>query len=193
MAFWSKKSTARPETKGENPYRAIDPAAFDRGAAINKVADQLRHVASDSLQGSDVVAAIQTALGAEIATMIAQRNPNAGPESLRYIMDQVLDGIPDGLREAVYMTANLPPPGPYGDRELTEQEFSELTNRIVNAATWGNVPVTEAMTATAKALGSILCIVGQRPGVDADKLIAFCQDAIGKFAQEAIASSQRNR
>ena len=139
MAFWSRKASPQPASETENPYRAIDPAAFDRGAMINDLADHLRRIASGKLQGSDVVAALQTALGAEIAALIARKNPNAGPDSLRYIMEQVFGTITDGVREAAYMAANLPEPEPYGERDLTEEEFNELTNRVVNAATQNNV------------------------------------------------------
>ena len=193
MAFWSKKSSSQSETTTENPFRAIDPAAFGRGAKINDVSGQLRRLASTELEGSDVVAALQTALGAEIAALTTRRNHNAGPDTLRYIMDQLLDAVREGLREATYLAANLPVPEPYGQRDLTEQEFRELTNRIMNAATHGNVPVTESMTATAKVLGTILCTVGQRPGVDVDRLIAFGQEAIGQYAKEAIALYQQDK
>jgi len=193
MAFWSKKSSSQSETTTENPFRAIDPAAFGRGAKINDVSGQLRRLASTELEGSDVVAALQTALGAEITALTARQNPNAGSDTLRYIMDQLLDAVREGLREATSIAANLPVPEPYGEGELTEQEFRELTNRIMNAATHGNVPVTESMTATAKVLGTILCTVGQRPGVDVERLIAFGQEAIGQYAKEAIALHQKDR
>ena len=191
--IWSKKPSLQSEPTTENPHRAIDPSAFDRGAKINDVSGQLRRLASSELEGTDVVAALQTAFGAEIAALIARQNPNAGPESLRYIMDQLLDAVREGLREATYTAANLPVPEPYGERDLTEQEFRELTNRIMNAATQGNVPATESMTATAKALGTILCTIGQRPGIDVDRLIAFGQQAIGQYAKDAIALRQQDR
>src|SRR5829696_1666922 len=93
----SKKSSSQSETATENPYRAADPAAFDKGAKINDVARQLRRLASTELEGSDVLAALQTALGGEIAALIAQRTPNAEPDTLRHNLDQVLDAVPEGL------------------------------------------------------------------------------------------------
>jgi hypothetical protein len=190
MAFWSKKPSSQ-QSRVENPYRELDPVAFDKGARINDLAGQLRGMVS-KLERSDAVLALQTALGAEIAAMTARRNPNAGPDTLRYFMNQLPARMPEGLREAAYIEADLPPPQHYGDRDLTEEEFRELTERIINAATQGNVPATESMTATAKALGIILCIVGERPGADIDKLVAFSQEAIGQFAKEAVAF-QKNR
>jgi hypothetical protein len=166
---------------------------LDKDAKINDIARRLRWLASTELEGGDVVAALQTALGTEIAALTARRNPAAGPDSLQYIMDQMLDAMHQALREAAYIAADLPAPVPYEDGRLTEEEFRELTNRIANAATRGNVPATESMTATAKALGLILCIVGRRPGLDADRLITFCQEAIGQFAREAIAGDREDR
>ena len=78
MAFWSKNSSSPSETTAENPFRAIDPVAFDKGAKINDVSGQLRRLASTELEGSDVVAALQAALGAEIAALTARRNPTLG-------------------------------------------------------------------------------------------------------------------
>ena len=120
-------------------------------------------------------------------------NPNAGANSRLYIIDQVLDGIAPGVREAAYIAADLPDLQPYGDQELTEEEFSELTNRIVDAATKNNVPVTKSVTATAKALGLIICILGERPDVSVDKLIEFAQKAVADFTRQGIEfrSSQR--
>lgn len=45
MVFWSKKTT-RQESPGENPYRALNPEVFDRGAKINALARELRRVAT---------------------------------------------------------------------------------------------------------------------------------------------------
>ncbi len=143
MAIWSRKASPQSASDTENPYRAIDP---DTGAKINELADQLRRMATGKLQGSEVLVALQTALGAEIAATTARRNANAGPDSLRYIMDQLIDAISPGVREAAYIAADLPEPEPYGDSDLTEEEFRELTSRILNAATQNNVPITELVT-----------------------------------------------
>ena len=193
MAFWSRKASPQSASDTENSYRAIDPAAFDKGAMINDIADHLRRIASGKLRGSDVVIALQTALGAEIAALTARRNPNAEPDTFRYIMEQALEAVTPGVREAAYTAANLPAPEPYGEGDLTEDQFRELTNRIMNAATRDNVPVTDAMTATARALGIILCLVGERQGDDVERLIVFSQDAIRQFTKEAISVRQQKQ
>ncbi len=186
MAFWSKTPPLDHPPPPENPFRQYDPVAFDKGAKINEVAASVRRLASSEVQGSDLLVALQTALGAEVAASIVRRNPNAGADSKLYIIDQVLDGIAPGVREAAYIAADLPDPQPHRDRELTEEEFSELTNRIVNAATKNNVPVTESVTATAKALGLIICLLGERPDVSVDKLIEFAQQAVADFTRQGI-------
>ena len=193
MAFWSKNSSSPSETTAENPFRSIDPAAFDKGAKINDVSGQLRRLASTELEGSDVVAALQAALGAEIAALTARRNPNAGPDTLRYITDQLLDAVREGLREATYIGSEPTSPAalrrkrPYRARvSRTDKSDHERGNA------WQRTR-DRSMTATAKVLGTILCTVGQRPGVDVDRLIAFGQEAIGQYAKEAIALHQQDR
>jgi hypothetical protein len=94
-----------------------------KGAKINEVAASIRRLASSEVQGSDLLVALQTTLGAEVAASVVRRNPNAGPDSQLYVIDQMLDAIAPGVREAAYTEANLPEPQPYGDRELTEEEF----------------------------------------------------------------------
>jgi hypothetical protein len=138
-----------------NPFRARDPEAFDKGAKINRWVDELRRVAAKELTGSEVVAALQTALGDEVAHSVLQRNPNSSPDQKRYVLDEVLNAVWPGVREAAYMEANLPAPDPYDEeRELTSEEFHQLTLRIINAATQANVPVSDALSATAKAMGA---------------------------------------
>jgi hypothetical protein len=96
MAFWSKKTT-RPESPSENPFRALNPEAFDRGAKIS----ELRQVAtSTQLTASDIIAALQIALGGEIAANVLRRNPSFSPDQKLYTIDQLLDGVSPGVREA---------------------------------------------------------------------------------------------
>jgi hypothetical protein len=110
--------------------------------------------ASGDLTGSVVIAALQTALGNEIAASTLQRNPTFSPDEKLYVLDQVLDAVGPGVREAAYIAANLPVVPPHDEeRDLTEEEFSALTNRIINAATKNNMPVGDALSATVKAAG----------------------------------------
>jgi hypothetical protein len=79
------------------------------------------------------------------------------------------------------------------DRELTEEEFGELTNRIVNAATKNDVPVADSLAATAKALGAIICILAERSNVSVDQLIQFAQEAVATYTREAMAFRREPR
>jgi hypothetical protein len=185
MAFWSKKPP-QDAPPPENPFRQYDPVLFDKGAKINEVAASVRHLASIKLQGIQLLVALQTALGAEVAAQVVREHPNDGADTQLCIIDQILDGVAPGVREAAYIAADLPDPQPRGDRELTAEEFVELTNRIVNAATKNNVPVSDAVTATAKALGLIICILGERPDVSVDQLIEHAQEAVASFTRQAM-------
>jgi hypothetical protein len=195
MAFWSKKEP--PEQPSENPWRALDPTTFDQGERINRRADELRRLAgSGDLTGSDVIAALQTALGNEIAASTLQRNPTFSPDQKLYVLDQVLDAVGPGVREAAYIAANLPAVPPHDEeRDLTEEEFSALTNRIINAATKNNMPVGDALSATVKAAGVMISILAERPNISAEDLIQFSQNAVAEFARNALEfrASQRDR
>jgi hypothetical protein len=194
MAFWSKKRIAPAKPGGqENPYRALDPDAFDRGEKINQVADELRRVTTKELTGSDVVVALQDAMAAEIADMVVRRNPSFSPDQKRYVIDQVLDGVCPGLRKAAYLAADLPAPRQRDRTEkLTTEEFNGLTMRILNEATKNNIPPGDALGATAKALGVQISTLAER-GVPEEELIKLSQDAIADFARDAIAYVHRNR
>jgi protein tyrosine phosphatase (PTP) superfamily phosphohydrolase (DUF442 family) len=78
------------------------------------------------------------------------------------------------------------------ERKLTEQEFRDLTTRIVNEATKNNTPVSDALAATAKAMGLMICILAERPGVSADELVAFAQNAVAEFTREAMLYCQNS-
>jgi hypothetical protein len=176
----------------ENPFRALDPEAFDRGAKINRWADELRRVAAKELTGSDIAVALQTALGDEVAAQVLQKT--FSPDQSRYVIDELLNEVCPGVRKAAYMAANLPEPDPYDEgRDLTSEEFHQLTLRIINAATKGNVPVSDAISATAKAMGDIICILAERPGNSAENLVKWGQQAIAEFTQHAIAERAAQR
>lgn len=166
------------------PFDSMTPSFLTK---INEVAASVRQLAGSQLRGSDLLVALQTALGAEVAASVFQKHPKPGADTQLYLIDQILDAIAPGVREAAYIAADLPDPQPRGDRELTAEEFIELTNRIVNAATKNDVPVTDAVAATAKALGVIICILGERPEYSVDELIEYSQKAVATFAREAMA------
>jgi hypothetical protein len=76
---------------------------------------------------------------------------------------------------------------------LTDEQFKALTMRIINEATKNNTPVGDALSAMAEALGGLIGILAERPGVSADELIKFSQNAVAEFAQEALTFCQKHR
>jgi hypothetical protein len=193
MAFWSKRSGPTVPAGKDNPYRALNPDAFDRGAAINRLARELRRVATKELTGSDVLAALQTALGDEITARVLQRNPSFSPDQKKHVIDQVLDSVCPGVREAAYMAADLPAPTQHNEsEELTNDDFNALTMRIVNEASKNNIPVGDALSATAKALGVQISVLVQR-GNSAEELIEFSRSAVAGFARDAISYLHKKR
>ena len=55
-----------------------------------------------------------------------------------------------------------------------------MTLRVINAATKGNAPVGDALSATAKAMGAMICILSERPGTSAQDLVKFSQQAVAE-------------
>ncbi len=77
-------------------------------------------------------------------------------------------------------------------RDLTSEEFHELTLRVINAATKGNAPVGDALSATAKAMGAMICILSERPATSAEDLVKFSQQAVAEFTQDRPHSIQND-
>src|SRR5262245_8392794 len=63
MAFRSGKQPQKPDAGAGNRFGQSVQANLDRGAKINELARQLRSMAASKLEGSDAIAALQTALG----------------------------------------------------------------------------------------------------------------------------------
>jgi hypothetical protein len=173
----------------ENPFRAQNPEAFDRGAKINRWADEFRRVAAKELTGNDIAAALVIALGNEVAARVFQKDPSYSPDQREYWIDEMLDEARIIMREQAYRAADLPtPPEHHEERELTSEEFQALTLRITNAATKEhNIPITDVLAATAIALGQMICIFSERPGASAEGWVKWAQQAIAEATQDAIA------
>ena len=110
----------------ENPFRALNPDLFDKGGKVNGRADELRRVAAQGFSESETLTALGSAAGRQVAAMV-KRRPNLS-------IIETLDLAFDGAREQAYIALGLPPENEAAT-ELTEQEFKELTNRIIRAAT----------------------------------------------------------
>jgi hypothetical protein len=177
MAFW-RKTPGDGDTppSAENPFRSIDPETFDKGEKINQRADELRRLAGVDLSESEAVIALGNAVGREIATMIVRRPALS--------IEEVLDTVCDGAREQAELTLGLPTNNEQAT-ELSEGQFCDLANRIVNTATLRTIP-NDAICATAKALGVLVAFTARREGVSHDELLRFSQNAIADFARDAL-------
>ena len=176
MAFWRKTSDGGNTPPAvENPFRSIDPEAFDKGARINQRADELQLLASNGMSESDAVIALGNATGRQIAAMVG-RHPALS-------IEEVLDIARDGAREQAELALGLPTNNEHAT-ELSADQFSDLANRIIKTATLRIIP-NDSVTATAKALGVLVAFTARREGVSHDELLAFCQNAIADFARDA--------
>jgi hypothetical protein len=168
------------EAPSDNPFRAFDPVAFDKGEKINRKAGELQRIAAKGLPEDHAVTALQTALGNEITALVARRNPTSSADQKRQVIDETIDVVCPGVREAAYIAANLPAP--------TEgQDVDALTNRIITEATKNDRPVHDALFATAKALGAMIAILSERPDYSFEELIKSGQIAVAECAREALA------
>ena len=61
-------------------------------------------------------------------------------------------------------------------RDLTEAEFAELTGRIVDVAVKGTT-LSDAITATAKALGSLIGVASKRPEISFESMLQAANEA----------------
>jgi hypothetical protein len=176
MAFW-RRTSGKGDTppSAENPFRSIDPEAYDKGERINQRADDLRRLAAVGMSESDALIALGNAIGRDIAAMIGRRPA--------LTIEELLDVVGDGAREQAELALGLPTNNEQAT-ELTGDQFNDLVNRILKAATLRTIP-NDAITATAKALGLLVAFTARREGVSYDDLLRFSQDAIADFARDA--------
>jgi hypothetical protein len=162
-----------------NPLRAIDPARFDKGGKINQRAGELQRAASADASESEAVTALSNALGNQVAAMVA-RHPHMS-------MDEILDMVWRGVREQAYMAAGIKSEDA---TELNDDQFNNLASRLVNAAATHTVP-SDALAATAKALGVLISFTARRENRSPEELVKVGQDAVEQFAREATTKMGR--
>ena len=154
------------------------------GAEINRLAAELQVVAGGrGVTTGAAVTAIATALGYEVAALV-MRNPSL-------TIDEMLDMVCQSVRDTGRVAANPSPLAPKGAGDLTEQEFAQLTMRIIHTATH-DATLTDATAATAKALGVLIATVARRPGIHFDETLRWGQNAVVAFAQDARAGLARD-
>jgi hypothetical protein len=160
----------------KNPFRALNPAGYDKGANINRRAGDLQKLAAKDLSEAEASTALGNALGNIVAAMVVKR-PNLS-------MNEILDTVFEGVRERAHIAAGLP----YGTdeaRELTEEEFNALASRINRIAATKTLP-SDAMTATAKALGTLIGFTARRDECSMEDLVQANQAAIAEYALRAF-------
>jgi hypothetical protein len=173
MKSWWKRAT-RAETATELT-----------GAEINRLAAELQVLAGRrGVTTGAAVTAIATALGNEVAALV-MRNPSL-------TIDEISDMVCQSVREMAHVAANpQSPDAPKDGADLTEQEFAQLTIRIIYTATHG-ATLTDATAATARALGVLIANMARRPGVGFDETLRWAQNDLVAFAREARDTAPRN-
>ena len=67
------------------------------------------------------------------------------------------------------------------------EQFNDLTGRILNEATKNDTPIDAALGAITRALGLMISILAQRPGVSVEQLTKLSQDCVVEYAKDALA------
>jgi hypothetical protein len=149
------------------------------GAEIKRLAAGLQVVAGRrGVTTGAAVTAIATALGNEVAALV-MRNPSL-------TIDEISDMVCQSVREMAHVAANPPSPdAPEDGADLTEQEFAQLTIRIIYTAATHGATLTDATAATARALGVLIANMARRPGVGFDETLRWAQNDLVAFAREA--------
>ena len=70
---------------------------------------------------------------------------------------------------------------------FTVEQFNDLTGRILNEATKNDTPIDAALGAITRALGLMISILAQRPGVSVEQLTKLSQDCVVEYAKDALA------
>jgi len=159
------------------------PKESTRGNAIEAKEAQIKRRAAElqTLAGKggvptgEAVTALAAALGNEIAALV-MLNP-----SLTVTVDEIADVVCQSVRDAARYTVN-PSSSDAPKEVLTEPEFEQLTMRIIKTAT-PNATVTDAMAATAKALGVMIATAARQGGFD--EVLRWGQNAVIDSAREA--------
>jgi hypothetical protein len=157
----------------------------DAGEKVTKRAAELRRLAAVGMTDpTHTVTALGNALGTEVGAMFVQY-PGL-------IMEETLEMVFEGAREHAYLTAGLPL-GNEDAKELAEEDFKDLTSRIITTATRKTQP-NDAIAAITKALGVLIAFTARRPGAEcsAEELLAFCQKAVAECTLDALAAISNN-
>jgi len=177
--FW--KVNRATQSDKQNPFRALNADLYD-GAKINRRARELRRAAGEGLNDDEIVSVLGTALGNQVASMV-KKQPHLS-------IDEMLELVCQGVHEAAYIDANLPPKN--YDRELMPDEFAALSDKLLNVAIANKVQPTDGMVALTKALGTLISFQARRQGCLAEELLRICNKATSDYANEATNYMREN-
>jgi hypothetical protein len=74
-------------------------------------------------------------------------------------------------------------------QDLSEEEFTALAGRLVDVAVRG-ATVSDAITATAKALGTLISVASKHPEVSFDQMLEVASGAVEQYARTAFGEEQ---
>ena len=166
------------------------PAQFLRakndGSELNDCGDELRHLATARFGENDTLIILTSAAGRQVAEIFLR---NGGAVQIEELLSHACDSV----REHAYIGA--PQVLATEPKELTEQQFGDLSARIMNTATT-NTSVVDSVAATAKALGTLAASMihfgHAKPGTSLEDVIVFAQNAVAEFTREAMAKLKAN-
>ena len=76
--------------------------------------------------------------------------------------------------------------------ELTEQQFDQLVEKLIYAATADGILPQDALAALANALGTLSAFAARREGLSFDEVLSASQDSVATFARIAEAIMKAN-
>ena len=76
--------------------------------------------------------------------------------------------------------------------ELTEQQFDQVVEKLIYAATADGVLPQDALAALAKALGTLSAFAARREGLSFDEVLSASQGSVATFARIAEAIMKAN-
>jgi hypothetical protein len=178
MAWFTKKpDVEQTQSEGEPKPNVLEEKSTleTKGAEIRRRAAELQTLARKGVPIGEAVTALAAALGNEIAALV-MRNSSLS-------VDEMADIVCQSVRDAARYTVSPSSDAPKNVGALTEPEFEQLTMHIINTA-MPNARSTDAMAATAKALGVMIATAARR-GARFDDALRGVQNAVIECAREA--------
>ena len=181
----------RGTATNENPFRALNPTAFDKGERINQRARELQRVAGKGLKGLNglseggIITAIGTALGNEIAALV-RRHPSLS-------MDDMLQTACDDVHEAAYIAAGLPLNNKNNAETPEATRMRSTIGKLVKIVFEDSNPaeVQASAYASSSAVGFVVGFAAAKLGGSFEQFLEWCRDGFEKGAKQSHRSHSR--